>query len=464
MRLRYLHLKNYPPIADIKVCFASGSPLARECAIRFVVGVNGSGKSNLLRAVAEVFLALADLRVPAFPHCPGNRQQASLWLHERFAFDDQNGQEVFDTSVEHLNLKGMPGIPGFSALIAPGSWPLRDTSPPQIALPLPSAVLAYTTGDLRPWRSVWNRNQHAEGLLGTGDDAQSDERPAGWTAAQENAFQAARQVDGDFPRPAMDMITAETDRFRRPVLLDATLLKCALLAVALPQAFVETTDYPRRAETDATMANLHRRDDNKNALQELLERGGWHRLVSVAFRSRLQTTKWDQKLREAAHDWWLCASEVIAEPHPVELRRTLLFDLKCPFDGQSPSFASAARDELRTCTSQGEALWALLGGAQDASAFDLFTRLLELSQKGLFDDVLLRLRRSPVPTERSESGANDIGVLRYEELSDGCFTCCKASKTLCCCLMNPRRTSTINGSARSSISSTMPLVIRPTMC
>lgn len=59
MRLRYLHLQHYPPISDIKVCFASGSPLARECAIRFVVGVNGSGKSNLLRAVAEVFLALA---------------------------------------------------------------------------------------------------------------------------------------------------------------------------------------------------------------------------------------------------------------------------------------------------------------------------------------------------------------------------------------------------------------------
>ena len=26
MRLRYLHLQNYPPISDIKVCFASGSP------------------------------------------------------------------------------------------------------------------------------------------------------------------------------------------------------------------------------------------------------------------------------------------------------------------------------------------------------------------------------------------------------------------------------------------------------
>lgn len=437
MRLRYLHLQNYPPIADIKVCFASGSPLARECAIRFVVGVNGSGKSNLLRAVAEVFLALADLRVPAFPvslvyelgvrgspnhrtlllHCPGNRQQASLWLHERFAFDDQNGQEVFNTCIEHLNVKGAPGAPGFSALIAPGSWPLRDSSPPQIALP--SAVLAYTTGDLRPWRSVWNRNQRADGLLDGGDDTQSDERPAGWTATLENALQAARQAGVDTPRQTIEKGNAETDRFRRPVLLDATLLKCALLAVTLHQAFIETTDFPLRAEVDAAMAKLRRRDSNKNALKELQERGGWHHLVSVAFRSRLQTAQWDQKLCKTAHDWWLCASEVIAEPHPLEVRRTLLFDLKGPFDSQGPNFASAARDELQTCTTQGEALWALLGGTKDASAFDLFTRLLDLNQTGLFDDVLLRLRRHSVPEIETDTRKRDIGVMRYEELSDG---------------------------------------------
>ncbi len=437
MRLRYLHLQNYPPISDIKVCFASGSPLARECAIRFVVGVNGSGKSNLLRAVAEVFLALADLRVPAFPvslvyelgvrgspnhrtlllHCPGGRQQASLWLHERFAFDDQNGQEVFDTCIEHLNLKGIPAVPGFTALIAPGSWPLRDSTPPQIALP--SAVLAYTTGDLRPWRSVWSRNQRADGLLESGDDTQSDERPAGWTAVQENALQAARQAASDTPRLAMDAGSTDADSFRRPVLLDATLLKCALLAVALPQAFVETTDYPQRAEADAAMASFRRRDNNKNPLQELLERGGWHHLVSVAFRSRLQPTQWDQKLCETAHDWWLCASEVIAEPHPVEPRRTVCFDLKGPFDGQGQSFLSAARDELQTCTSQGDALWALLGGARDASSFELFTRLLELNKAGLFDDVLLRLRRHAIPVAATDAAKRDIGVMRYEELSDG---------------------------------------------
>ena len=437
MRLRYLDLQNYPPISKIKVCFSSSSPLARECAIRFVVGVNGSGKSNLLRAVAEVFLALADLRVPAFPvslvyelgvrgsrnhrtlllHCPGDRQKSSLWLHERYKFPDDANQHIFDLTIEHLELHQVPMTPGFTALIAPGHWPQRGTIPPQIALP--SAVLVYTTGDLRPWRSVWSRNQNAEGLQRSGDNDASEERPAGWTAAQERALLAARppfRATQDLDKRAS---TTEAESFRRPLLLDATLLKCALLAVALPQAFVETADYLGRTEVDAAMAQLRSRSDNKSALQELLERGGWHHLVSVAFRSRLQSTKWDQKLCETASDWWLCASEVIAEPHPVEARRTLWFDLKGSLDVQALSFASAARAELQTCTTQGQALWALLGGAKDASAFDLFSRLLELSQVGLFDDVLIRLRRAPLPSDADVTEAEDIGVLRYEELSDG---------------------------------------------
>jgi ABC-type cobalamin/Fe3+-siderophores transport system ATPase subunit len=437
MRLRYLYLQNYPPISNVKVCFASGSPMNRECAIRFVVGVNGSGKSNLLRAVAEVFLSLADLRVPAFPvslvyelgvrgsrshrtlllHCPGDRQLASLWLHERFAFDDQNGQDVFDVCIDHLALNGKPSVPGFTALIEPGRWPQRDSTPPQIALP--SAVLAYTTGDLRPWRSIWNRNQNAEGLQETGDDNGAEERPAGWTVAEERALLAAQPVFRATQDVDIGGSPAEANSFRRPLLLDATLLKCALLAVALPQAFVETPGDQGRKEVDTDMAQYRHGSDNTTGLQELLERGGWHHLVSVAFRSHLQATHWDQKLCETAHDWWLCASEVASEPHPVEARRTLWFDLKNTFDAKALSFASAARKELQDCATHGEALWALLGGTKDASAFDLFNRLLECNQVGLFEDIQIRLRRAPVPSDVNMTEADDIGVLRYEELSDG---------------------------------------------
>ncbi|MCW6032430.1 AAA family ATPase [Pantoea sp. JK] len=424
MRLRYLRLQNYPPISDIKVCFASGSPLARDCAIRFVVGVNGSGKSNLLRAVAEVFLALADGQRTLFPvqlvyelgnrgasnartlfvDWLGDRQSASLWIADKFYFPDNLTADQFEQMLAHFSVESSDISSEFRPLVHKGEWPTGAVTPHSIALP--SAVLAYTTGDLRPWRSVWNRNQRAEGLQDSNDDTQSDERPAGWTVAQENAFQAGQQAGGNIQRQSQNANPGEMDSFRRPVLLDATLLKCALLAVALPQALVEAKDQTGRA-------------DNKNSLQKLLERGGWHHLVSVAFRSRLQVAQWDQKLCETAHDWWLCASEVVAEPHPSEPRRILWFDFKGSLNAQGISFLSPARNELQTCTSQGEALWALLGGAKDVSSFELFTRLLELNQAGMFDDVLLRLRRTPAPDEGTDSDSVDIGILRYEELSDG---------------------------------------------
>lgn len=437
MRLRYLHLQKYPPIQDLAVRFASGSPLGRECAIRFVVGVNGSGKSNLLRAVAEVFLALAEERLPPFPvtlvyelgprdtqrnhtfvvDCPGNKNEASLWVAENFHWPDDTTADQFEQLLGALRTGNAPRK--FVARIQRGDWP--QAAP----YALPKAVLAYTTGDPRPWQSIWNRNQDSEGMDASASEEGEDngeERPAGWTAAQEAALVAARAVDSGPPaRHGVEPVTPSgSDRFRRPILLTPTLLKCALLAVALPQAFIETHDYPGRAEVDAAMAKFRRRADNKTPLQELLERGGWHHLVSVGFHCTLQTSTWRREILETAHDWLLCSSTVIAEPHPAEVRRILFFDLKESFDAQGLDTLTS-NEELSACTTHGTALWSLLSGGNDVPPFELFARLMELHQSGLFDDVDLRLRRDTKPEAGSDLEARDqdIGVLRYEELSDG---------------------------------------------
>lgn len=440
MKLRYLHLGNYPPIKDMAVSFASGSPLQRECAIRFVVGVNGSGKSNLLRAVAEVFLALVEQRVPPFPvsliyelgvrgtashrtlvlDCPGNRFDASLWVAERFTWPDAADAEAFEAALLNLRENTEPPVHGFTPLIPPGDWPSRATTPPQMALP--NAVLAYTTGAMQPWQALWNRSQDSDDveLVSQGEDYDpSTERPAGWSLAQEMVTQSASDtssiapVDGDW---ASETTPANQNLFRRPILLTPALLKCALLAVALPQAFLDTHD--NLAEMETQLASAFGKERQLSPLQELLQRGGWHHLVSVAFRSRLQPKAWPRHLRETAHDWLMCAGEVIAEPHPTEARRTLYFDLKGGFNGYAETLT--ANDNLQISTTQGEALWALLGG-HEATAFELFTKLAELHQAGLFDDVELRLRRQAKPDETSDSDDrdNDIGVLRFEELSDG---------------------------------------------
>lgn len=410
MRLRYLHLQNYPPISDIKVRFASGSPLGRECAIRFVVGLNGSGKSNLLRAVAELFLALSDERIPPFPitliyelgireesrhftfivDCPGTKSEAAVWVAEGWHWPDSENIETFESAVEQL--RETSEYPHFRGHISRGNWPQQ----PGIAMP--SAILAYTTGDLRPWRSVWDRNQDAQGIVtdSSGEVEPDDERPAGWSIDKERAFQTLRDEQDLDTEGLSVQKKGKSSLYRRPILLDATLLKCALLALALPQA-----------------VNGAKNQDRE--LQEMLKRGNWHHLVSVVFHCHLQTGKWSPQLCETAHDLWQCTGEVIAEPHPVESRRAVVFDIKGHLESHD---LKTYTNDLASCSTQGEALWSLLGGA-DATPFEMFTRLLELNQAGLFDDVLLRLRSEATPEAVAEYEGIDIGVLRYEELSDG---------------------------------------------
>lgn len=441
MKLRYLHLKDYPPIKDIKVLFASGSPLQRDCAIRFVVGVNGSGKSNLLRAIAEVFLALSEQRVPPFPvsliyelgqkgsanhrtlllHCPGKRTESSLWVHERFVFDDGNPVEVFEMAIEHLKIKGMPSVPDMSPLIAPGEWPSRVTTPPLMALP--NAILAYTTGAIQPWQALWNRradSKDSEESFSSSEESYEVERPVGWTITQEMAIDnegmTLSTVFEGSKGTSEDSLSA--DLFRRPLLLTPPLLKCALLVVALQEAYL-TLDSGFQ-ETKELIARAFRKENALSPLQKLLERGGWHHLVTVAFCCRLQPKVWSRTICETAHDWLLCAGEVITEPHPTEMRRTLYFDLKGHFKSDANTFLIHG-DALAYEDTQGGALLTLLGGVRDTPPYELFLNLVKLHQTGLFGDVELRLRRFPKPDESADLDAveNDVGVLRYEELSDG---------------------------------------------
>jgi hypothetical protein len=266
---------------------------------------------------------------------------------------------------------------------------------------------------LESWEVIWRKTLDA-GEIDIVTQSESydsrDERPSGWTIAQESAVLATTGAGIRVPDGRLGLEGSSShDFFRRPILLGSVMLKSALLAVALPQGLFTT--HPARPSPDVVGAT--------SLLNKLLERGGWHHLVSVGFRSRLLTKAWTRRLKETAHDWLLCAGEVIAEPHPIEARRTLYFDLRGRFSGQEVQ-TIVSHDYLDTCTTQGEALWTLLGG-HEATAFDLFSKLVEMHQLGLFDDVDLRLRKNTKAEESTDnsSPSEDVGVLRFEELSDG---------------------------------------------
>lgn len=423
MRLRYLHLRNYPPISELRVRFASGSPLGRECAIRFVIGLNGSGKSNLLRAVAEVFLALADERMPPFPvsliyelgkrgekghrtflvDCFGRKSEASIWMREGFYWPDNTSVEAFDAAVTQIRAVDMREPETLSQhelepFVLPGTWPQS----PGIAMP--SAVLAYTTGDIRPWRSVWERNQ--DGVSAAEADSQEvvDERPPGWTMALERSLFPTQKGAEDGASLEADDIERDVriNNAGRPILLDATLLKCALLAVVLPRS-----RHP---------AHYHNESQQPDGLAKLLSNGACDHLVAITFRGRFLPKEWTPEIQDLSLKWWLCAGEVITEPHPAEPRRTVIFDVGGQFDALTLPTPTGDGD-LDICKTQQQALLHLLGG-ESATSFELFERLLTLRDAELFEDVQLRMRRTPA-SDAASTTASDVGVLRYEEMSDG---------------------------------------------
>lgn len=412
MRLRYLHLRDYPPLRDVTVCFASDALLNRECAIRFVVGVNGSGKSHLLRAVAEVFLALADQRPPHFPatvvyelgrdsrkrtvvlDCPGTRATSSLWLADSFTWPADTTAETFADVIE--NLRANTQAPhGFRPLIAPGAWPARFATPSAIALP--RAVLAYTTGLLSPWQGIWQRVSDTGGIdivsQGSAYDPER-ERPAGWSLEREAALPEAAKIT-----PATDSAEASSTEASatewRPILVTPLLLKCALVAVALPHALKEFVDYPR-AEVEKFLGAPR--------LRELLARGGWKWPVTIAVRMNFRPHAWRESQARRARDWLLCAGEVLSEPRSTY--RTLYFDMRGPFSPSAVDLYGSSKS-LETATTQGEALLGLIGGF-DSTAFERFERLKELMESGFIEDLVVGVART-----------DTADVLRFDEFSDG---------------------------------------------
>lgn len=431
MRLRYLHLSHYPPLADLAVPFSPRAPWAAfepqgvsaRLAIHFVIGQNGSGKSHLLRAVAATFLALADERQPLSPvsliyelgrsgeqghrtlifDCPGEAHATTLWQAEGWAFPDTADLDTFKHAVEYLReAKGSRVEFGgglFRARIARGDYPQ--------AVPdaLPRALLAYTSGLMTPWREAWQPPVDGEALdLVTQDQGYdaNQERPPGWTEEDEATVVMDGGTFGEEASRTMATVEQESkpaDLFRRPLLLEPVMMTAALLAVVLQDA-----EARRKGQADG-------------ALAAMFEKAGWQRFIGVRLRLNLdRAAAAPRALLARIHDAIRLAGECITQPHPGKALRSLYFDI----DGARPTNAvllDAARLDEGVVT-QGQALYALLGEPKD-TAFERFGALLNWLRHGVLEDIELFIRRNDKPEEESLTDLSDAGVLRLSEFSDG---------------------------------------------
>ncbi|ROL62652.1 hypothetical protein BLX41_31710 [Pseudomonas protegens] len=417
MRLRYLNLNLYAPLSQLKVCFAQDAPWealiqdqAQPCAIHFVVGLNGSGKSHLLRAIASIYIALADGRLPGFAFTlvyelgavgngnlrsvvfksAGTAVSTSLWLAEGAPIAKNADSADFEALIEQL---GTEQLPQFMPRIKEGAYPQAVTD-------LLPRVLAYTSGSWRAWQDIWRPplEQAASALRFKSDEQYPFEleRPVGWTYQDEASLggsEPASQGQSSLPHSTDDA----SDQLNRPILLSDGRPDAALLAVVLQDLMLQRQP-----------------PQNDRGLAGLFEKAGWHRLVSVRLRVDLERAlAAPRALQSKMHDLMLVAGEVLAQPDPANRLRVLHFDVGAPLPALGNN--RYLNPQLQQATTQEQALTLMLGESGQ-SAFSRFNELSRWLAVGLIDGIEMSLRRNEKPEDEF---ASDSGVMSYADLSDG---------------------------------------------
>lgn len=184
------------------------------CTIRFLVGRNGAGKTNLLRFLSSIFIALEeDYRRP-HPDSPAYHvpYQLKYELHGKTIEIQSNGE---GRSGLVFTISGQPRDPG--------DIPSGDSI-------LPAALLIYTSGDENDWNALFRASPIADEQEETEFDR--DQRRPDDEFPPRKEYQQSRE-----PSPQIED-AAETDESTaqetaRIFLVQPDHLKLALLAALL---------------------------------------------------------------------------------------------------------------------------------------------------------------------------------------------------------------------------------------
>ncbi len=296
MRLRYLHLEDEAPLQNITIPFGQETVLGRNCAIRFIVGVNGSGKSRLLRALTQLFLALElnPGRRPPFPvtlvyDLARHPETAEPFPRTIFLrYDGRDSKRIWDA---------YPLVDPSISITSPDGWQnyleAESMKIPESAYGrqsdffLPQTVLAYSSGLSRDWEALFAPLHTA---MMAEQEELVEERPVGWSIQQE--IQYLLTSDPELAQPLLDaqekldperytLLESETET---GYFVSAPVLKLALCAVALHQARQDLPATAGEAEKSAIRQRVQaamRSQKAQSGLRGLLDEVGWLWPVTV---------------------------------------------------------------------------------------------------------------------------------------------------------------------------------------
>lgn len=203
MRLRYLQLPRCGPLTDTAVVFGREElilktlNLPRKGSLNFVVGVNGSGKSSLLRAIYRIFRSLRLREWPAFPvTLAWDRTMRGEPVTTLLQSTSPNDRSSFFAVIKQIPNTAKPsdwdeiatalskgeGHPWLQSIeVANGPDAISN---PLLFAHLPKRLIAYTSGADDLWMQIEQPVFHS-----TDDDESryrtENERPQGWSVDRE---------------------------------------------------------------------------------------------------------------------------------------------------------------------------------------------------------------------------------------------------------------------------------------
>jgi len=412
----------------------------RKGAVNFVVGLNGSGKSSLLRAVYDVFRSLSQEELPKFPVtlvydiATGSGDRTTVFHRPRGPASDcflvpaadcltfasaDDWQTWVEDAVAHAESRWPGFVPGDQLV---GNGDLRNW--------LPTRVLAYTSGDLELWHSMAYPSFPADELKDEPDDFdRGQERPLGWTVDQERR---------DVRTPAADEPASNPPFFReeqplpyadeRCLLLTGEDVRLAAVSVGIWQAALELENRPEEYEREAFRNQLLAQIDAKTPVdgaRRLLNELDWLWATHASFLFHSESKQ--MRHPDAASCFWLHALADAVLAHPLEESLSVITL------GNRPSLrpedlVGAEKSEkdlmipaepMRNAHCGAEALRSLFGGqkAPEESLWSIFGKLRSWHAWGLLKQVQLTVKRiRKVP---DDDGELDDRVLTYASFSDG---------------------------------------------
>ncbi|MFK7947305.1 MAG: AAA family ATPase [Saprospiraceae bacterium] len=403
MKLRYLSLQDAPPLDKLAIPFWQETVLGRACAIRFVVGVNGSGKSRLLQALTQLFLILEQYPNTQLPFNvtlvydlgSGGEKQTIFLNHQVQAGKTQFEWTAYEwiTDIETHNWQNedwqnLPTLIDNKKVIRN-----YDDSSGSNTEFLPSALIAYTSGGTANWKAIFTDTpNHFE----IPELETIEERPLVWDVEAERQYlrvQGLNQAADDLT--AVELETSNTTQ-QIGYFIDRQQLQSVICAVVLRQTATDFHAMSNKAEENILLKKWEEdiaEERVKSGFRHLLNEIGWLYPVTIGFKINFEPDNWIGSDKLILKKLFGAASRIVTEPEP-STERTLFFDVKnkegdtLVVDALIQVFAEAEKTEI--------------------TPFDIFKQLYRWRQLGILTNIVMAIKKR---------GVEDL--ILYDWLSDG---------------------------------------------